>query len=155
MKRKLYTNLSVSVLSNIIILVLSLVIPRLFLLQYGSDTNGLLTTLSQIFSYIALLEAGISQATLVQLYAPLKSENREQISEIMSISRCYYRKVTVLYATLVVILAFIVPIIINSELKYWTIFLCVIFEGAAGLLFLFNSNNTIKCRWKRLCKRTY
>lgn len=144
MKRKLYTNLSVSVLSNIIILVLSLVIPRLFLLQYGSDTNGLLTTLSQIFSYIALLEAGISQATLVQLYAPLKSGNREQISKIMSISRCYYRKVTVLYATLVVILAFIVPIIINSELKYWTIFLCVIFEGAAGVInFYFFSTQTI------------
>ena len=144
MKRKLYTNLSVSVLSNIIILVLSLVVPRLFLLQYGSDTNGLLTTLSQIFSYIALLEAGISKATLVQLYAPLKSGNKEQISEIMSISRCYYRKVAVLYATLVVILAFIVPIIIDSELKYWTIFLCVIFEGAAGVInFYFFSTQTI------------
>ena len=92
MKRKLYKNLSVSVISNIIILVLSLVIPRLFLLQYGSDTNGLLTTLSQIFSYIALLEAGISQATLVQLYKPLKNKDTEQISEVMSISRSYYRR---------------------------------------------------------------
>ena len=68
MKRKLYMNLIVSVFSNVVLLILSLIIPRLFLLQYGSDTNGLLTTLSQIFAYIALLEAGISQATLVQLY---------------------------------------------------------------------------------------
>ena len=65
MKRKLYMNLIVSVFSNVVLLILSLIIPRLFLLQYGSDTNGLLTTLSQIFAYIALLEAGISQATLV------------------------------------------------------------------------------------------
>lgn len=144
MKRKLYKNLSVSVISNIIILVLSLVIPRLFLLQYGSDTNGLLTTLSQIFSYIALLEAGISQATLVQLYKPLKNKDTEQISEVMSISRSYYRKVTVLYATLVVALAFLVPIIIKSELNYWTIFFCVIFEGAAGVInFYFFSTQTI------------
>lgn len=144
MKRKLYMNLAVSVFSNVVLLILSLIIPRLFLLQYGSDTNGLLTTLSQIFVYIALLEAGISQATLVQLYGPLKSGDKKQISEIMSISRNYYRKVTSLYASLVLLIAVVMPFVIKSDLNYWTIFLCVIFEGAAGVInFYFFSSQTI------------
>lgn len=144
MKRKIYTNLSVSVISNAILLLLSLIVPRIFLLHYGSDTNGLLTTLSQIFSYVALLEAGISQATLVQLYGPLKNNDKGKISEIISISRRYYRKVTLIYALLVIILAIIVPLAIRSDLNYWTIFLCVIFEGAAGVInFYFFSVQTI------------
>lgn len=144
MKRKLYMNLIVSVFSNVVLLILSLIIPRLFLLQYGSDTNGLLTTLSQIFAYIALLEAGISQATLVQLYGPLKSGDKKQVSEIMSISRSYYRKVTGIYALLVLTIAAATPLIIKSELNYSTIFLCVIFEGAAGVInFYFFSSQTI------------
>ena len=61
-KKETFINLFVSVASNIVILVMGLVIPRVFLTHFGSDTNGLINTISQIFAYVALLEAGISQA---------------------------------------------------------------------------------------------
>lgn len=134
MSKNILTNIGVSFISNIILLLLSFFVPRLFLLQYGSDTNGLLTTLSQIFSYIALLEAGISQATLVQLYSPLKNRDTKQVSLVMSVSRYNYRKITYIYSLLVIMLSFFLPNVINSELDYWTICLCVLFEGAAGVI---------------------
>ena len=142
--KKIYTNLVVSVSSNCVLLLLSLIVPRLFLLKYGSDTNGLLSTLSQIFAYIALLEAGISQATLVQLYGPIKNGDKIGISEVLSVSRSYYRKITRLYALLVCVFALGLPYVINSDLDYWTIVFCVYFEGAAGVItFYFFSPQTI------------
>ena len=38
-----------------IILLLGLIIPRLVISNYGSDTNGVINTVSQVFTYMALL----------------------------------------------------------------------------------------------------
>ena len=54
-----------------LLLILGIVIPRIMITSYGSDINGLLTTISQIFTYMALLEAGIGQAARNALMEPL------------------------------------------------------------------------------------
>ena len=133
-KKETFINLFVSVASNIVILVMGLVIPRVFLTHFGSDTNGLISTISQIFAYVALLEAGISQATTNALYKPLRECNQKDTITVLCASRKYYRKVTHVYAVVVVVLAFILPLTIKSSLDYKTIFLVVLFEGAAGVV---------------------
>lgn len=133
-KRQTFINLFISVLSNIIILIMGFIIPRILLTHYGSDTNGLISTISQIFTYVALLEAGISQATLNALYKPLHDKDKQSTINVLFASRKYYRHVTHLYATLVIVLSIILPFIIKSELSYFTISLAVFFEGASGVV---------------------
>ena len=58
--------------SQLMILVLGLIVPRIILVNYGSDTNGLTNTIVQIFTYLALLQSGISQAAKNALYKPIK-----------------------------------------------------------------------------------
>ena len=95
--RKLLVNLGMSIVSQAIILFLGFVIPRIIMVSYGSDTNGLTSTITQVFTYMSLLEAGISQATRNNLFKPIKEDNREEISYWMSVSRRYFRKISVLY----------------------------------------------------------
>ena len=59
-KKKTLTNLTVGVVTQLIVIALGLIVPRIVLVNYGSDTNGLINTIGQIFTYMALLEAGIS-----------------------------------------------------------------------------------------------
>ena len=83
---------------------MGLIIPRILLTHYGSDTNGLISTITQIFTYVALLEAGISQATINALYKPVQEKNEKMIINVLFASRKYYRNVTYVYAAIVIVL---------------------------------------------------
>lgn len=106
--------------------------------SYGSDKNGLLSTISQIFAYMALLEAEIGQAARNALYKPISQGDRRGISRIASIARRYFRKVTIYYGICVLVLSLACPIIIKTDVDSFTVFLVVLFEGLAGVISFYN-----------------
>lgn len=110
---------------------LGLIVPRIIITHYNSDINGLTSTITQIFSYMALLEAGIGQATTNALYPFIngKKHDANKISEIMAVSRHYYRKVTLVYAAVVLFMAIILPLVLKTNVSYFTVFGVVLFEG--------------------------
>ncbi|WP_026497683.1 lipopolysaccharide biosynthesis protein [Butyrivibrio sp. WCD2001] len=143
-RKKKYYNIFFSFGSQFIIISLGLIVPRIILTGYGSDTNGLTSTVTQIFTYMALLEAGIGQATRNALYKPVSEKNKGEISKIMSVSRHYYRKVTVFYGLIVVLLAALLPFVIKSKISYFTIFLVVLFEGMTQVISFWFTENWIQ-----------
>lgn len=140
-RKKTWYNIIFGFGSQIIIIALGLVVPRIVLTHYGSDTNGLTSTVTQIFTYMALLEAGIGQAARNALYAPVKANDKNGISYIMSVARRYYRKITVYYGIGVLVLSGILPLIIKSKINYWTIFLVVFFEGMSQVVNFWYTEN--------------
>lgn len=148
-KKKSIYNMLIGFFSQIIILALGFIVPRIILTHYGSDANGLTSTITQIFSYMALLEAGIGQATTNELYPYIngKNKDKDKISEVMSISRLYYRKVTTLYGVVVIILSILLPLVLKTNIPYWTVFFIVLFEGMTGVVsFWFIQNwTTLLC----------
>ena len=134
-KKNIY-NILVSIISQLVLLVLGIIVPRIILTHYGSDTNGVTSTITQIFAYMALLEAGIGQSTRNALYPYLdnKNKNIDKICEIFSISRRYYRKISVVYFLVVIALSFVLPLLLKSNLSYFTILGVVLFEGATGVV---------------------
>lgn len=141
MKRNAGINAITGGVTQIIIIVLGILVPRIMITNYGSDTNGLTSTLTQIFSYIALLEAGIGQSTRNALYKPIAKGNREEISAVMTLSRKYYWKITRYYAGIVVAASVIMPILLKTKLSYHTICLVILFEGLSGVVrFMYTEN---------------
>ena len=61
-------NIVFGVLGQVITIVIGIVLPRMFIISYGSEVNGMLSSVNNIFTYIALLEAGIGTATVQALY---------------------------------------------------------------------------------------
>ena len=144
MKKTAIQNSLVSFICQVIIVVLAMVIPRLVMINYGSDTNGLTNAVTQIYTYMALLAAGIGQATQNALYKYLSDEDRHGISRIMSIARRYYRKISVIYAVTVLIVSAILPFVFKTEVSGWVVSLYVIFGGATSLIsFYFTSLWTV------------
>ena len=93
-------NAVTGLITQLIIIALGLIVPRIMITNYGSDTNGLTNTLTQIFSYIALLESGIGQSTRNALYKPITENDRDGVCKILSVSRKYYWKITKYYAAI-------------------------------------------------------
>ena len=120
--------------TKLITIALSFLIPRLFITSYGSEVNGLLSTISQIFTYLALLEAGIGTASVNALYKPLDRENREQVNEVLSQSRMYFRKVTRVYVVCVMGFACIYPFVAHSSMDKWTISAVILLQGATSCI---------------------
>lgn len=135
-------NIFVSIISKVALLAFGFIVPRIIITAYGSDMNGLLGTVTQIFSYMALLQAGIGQATLNMLYKPIANGDKEEVSLIMSSSRAYFRKATLIYICFFVCLSIIFPFIVNTSLDYKTVFFIVFFEGASEII----SYMYIQCR---------
>lgn len=133
-KKRTINNIIFGFGTQVIIIVLGLFIPRLVMLNYGSDTNGFTATVQQIFTYMALLEAGIGQSTLNSLYEPVAKNDRLSISQRMSASRSYYRTVTRWYAALVIVMSVVLPFILNTNINKVVAGSVVFFEGMSAVI---------------------
>lgn len=134
MKHKAFLNVLTGVVGQVVILVLGFVIPRLMIHGYGSDTNGLLSTITQIFTYMALLEAGIGQAARNALYKPIVEGDRDRISYISSVAQAYFRRISIYYFMGVIILALVLPRLLKSNVDPLTISLITLLQGMSGVI---------------------
>ena len=62
-------NIVMAVISQIIGVALAIMIPRLVITGYGSEVNGLLSTIGNIYTYLALIETGIGTVAVQALYS--------------------------------------------------------------------------------------
>ena len=141
---KLKKNVLVGFGGQIIVMIFGIIVPRIMMLNYGSDVNGMISTITQIFAYMALLEAGIGQASKNVLYQFLTKHDNEGVSKIVSIAQSYYRRITIIYGVVVIALSFVLPLVLKSVVDYWTIFGVVFFQGFGGVIsFFFIENQTM------------
>ena len=135
-KRSIY-NLICSAIGQIVTICVGLLLPRLFVVNYGSEINGLLNSLTQIFVYMNLFEAGVGAVTLQALYKPIADGDYTGINGILSATNKYYKKTGVLYLISLVLLSLLYPLIITSGLDYLTICLVTLFFGMSNVLLFF------------------
>lgn len=133
-KTKLIKNIITGFGGQLIIIILGLIVPRIFITSYGSDVNGLLSTITQVFSYMALLEAGIGQAAKNLLFKPFQEKDKDGISEIASIAKSYFRRLTLIYGAGVIAIAFILPFVLKTNVDNITIVLIILLEGMSGVI---------------------
>ena len=135
------------VISQVVTLLLGIIIPKLMIVSYGSEVNGLLSSIRQVFVYVALLEAGIGTASLQALYAPVALGDNKRICEIMAATSAYYKRTGVLYGIAVIGLAIFYPIIVKSDIPVMVVVAVILFQGASGVInYFFQGKFTILLR---------
>lgn len=122
------------IISQVVTLLLGIMMPKLLIVNYGSEVNGLLSSVRQIFVYVALLEAGIGTASLQALYSPVAKNDHQRTSEIMAATDRYYKRTGLLYGITVVFLAFIYPLVVKSNISMPIVSGVIIFQGASGVI---------------------
>ena len=127
-------NILFSFLSQIITMALGFILPRLLITGFGSEVNGFFSTVTQLYSYLEVLRAGVGMAAIQALYGPIVKNNNGEISKIISTSKKYFNKLGVVYlgATLALAIGFV--LFGNVNLSKHEVFLIVITQGVAGWL---------------------
>lgn len=142
-KSKLIKNLITPIVTYGLLLVASIVTSHTVLVGYGSESNGLINSVNQIFSYLALLEAGIGTATTQALYNVI-AKSKEQTQDVLGASQAYFRSSARVYSLAVIVTSFVWPIMVDSTIPYWTIWGLVFFQGVANVI-SFSYSSTITC----------
>ena len=90
-------------------------VPRSIIAAYGSQVNGLISSLTQMIGCFALVEAGISGAATFALYRPLATGDWENVNKIASASKRFYRQSGALFLVLLVALSVVYPLFVACE----------------------------------------
>lgn len=132
-KKKGLLNLIFSLIYKVVTMVIGIIIPVLFITSYGSEINGLQSSVQQIFSYMLLLEAGVGSATLQSLYAPVRTEDRDKCNAYLSATSKYYNKIGIIYFALLVIVSIGYALVVNVEtMVFIEVCVYVVITGAAS-----------------------
>lgn len=131
-------NTTASALQQIVMFVVGLIIPSICLKYYGSETNGLVSSITQFISYITLIEAGISASMVYYLYKPLSENDDAKVSSIVSAARITYRKLGCAVVGLSLLLALGYALLSQVKgLSHFDLFLLVLAMGVSGSLEFF------------------
>ncbi len=132
----LFNAVSASAL-QVVTLAAGFIVPRIMLTTYGSDINGLVTSVTQFIAYFKLVEAGLASAAVYALYAPLARREIGGINSILSAARNFYNKSGYIFVSLVLCLAVSYPVFVNSPslTRLETAVLVLVIGGAGTLEF--------------------
>ena len=110
------------------------VLPSMILNTYGASLHGYTTTVSNIMSYVALVNAGLAPAAVQALYTPLAKKDTYRLNQILNAIGHFYTISGCLYTIIVVIIACILPFILSNQLPSMLIALLMIVIGASSTL---------------------
>ena len=120
-------NLISSLVYQIALISLSFLLPRLYLENFGSEVNGVLSTIKQIFTYMCLLEAGVGLATTQALYKRIGEKDFDSASEVLSATNTYYIKTGIIYSAIVLLIAVVYAFFLTTSIDSNVLFFIVIF----------------------------
>lgn len=125
--KKTVLNIFSSLSLQIIVIISSLIVPKLIISSFGSDVNGLVTSITQFLAYITLLESGIGPVVKAALYKPLATKNKHEIVNILKSTEKFFKTIGKIFIVYLILLFMFYPILVNNEFNYlYTISLILI-----------------------------
>lgn len=133
------TNIVFSLVLQMITAIGGLVIPRIIIPTYGSEANGLVSSINQFLSYIALLEAGIGGVINAALYKPLSEKNMAKVSQIIKAAKLFYRKIGYIFILYILILCVLFPLFASKTFDaFYIVFMVIILSISTFLQYFFS-----------------
>ena len=108
------------------------VLPPLVVRTFGSEVNGMVSSITQFIVYLNIVEAGIGAAAIAALYRPLAEGDKDGVSGILSATRLFYLRSGIAFTALVLVLSFAYPLLIGSQVDRTTSGLMVLVLGISG-----------------------
>ena len=129
-----FRNIAANIFAQIVTILLGIIIPRLMLVNLGSEANGLFTSIGNVLVYVALLEAGVGAAATQALYAPIATKNRQRVNEIVAAVDHFYKRTGRWYLAVILLLTLAFPFTIDSTLPKWQIMAVMFLSGMPGVI---------------------
>ena len=125
--KKAIMNIISTLILQIITIICGFIVPKLIISTYGSDVNGLLSSITQFLAYVTLLEAGFGPVIKSILYKPVAKNDKKSIEKILKSSENIFKRITYIFIVYVAILCIVLPVFLNKDFdKIYTLSLIII-----------------------------
>ena len=111
-------NILSSLLLQLFTIANGFILPRILLQTFGSETNGLISSLCQFLNYISLLEGGINGVIMASLFKPLAKNDQAKISSIVATSKKFFRRISLVFVVYSIGVALAYPMLSNSSFSF-------------------------------------
>jgi len=133
-KKFLYNSLTTA-FYQLIVMLTGFVTPRIMLKYYGSEINGLISSINQFITYFNLVEAGLSGAAIYALYKPIAYQDHKAINSVVSAAKRFYTQAGYIFISLTLGLAVFYPLFIKIQvLNQFEVMLLILVLGVNGAL---------------------
>lgn len=115
MTNALRLNTLMSLLLQVTTVICGFVVPWLILRSFGSDVNGVVSSINQFLQVVALLEFGVGAVIQTALYKPLAYKDNNSVSAIYSSGTRFFRRIALILLGYVAVLIAIYPFMVADR----------------------------------------
>jgi len=113
--KKALINAIFAIIMEMFTVLSGIIVPRLIIGQFGSEINGLLSSITQFLAYLKLLESGVGGVVKAALYKPLSDNDTDKISSVIKAAERFFRKIATVSIVYIAILAIIFPLLVTKS----------------------------------------
>ena len=116
-KKALYNVVS-NLILQFIIVIYGFIVPKVIIQSYGSNVNGLISSITQFLAYIALLESGFGPVVKATLYKPIANKDKKAIGSILKASEKFFRTISYIFLIYIFVLSIFFPMLVRNDFDY-------------------------------------
>lgn len=137
-------NLASAIILQMVTMASGLILPRLLISTFGSEVNGLVSSITQFLSFISLLEGGLGAIVLSELYKPIKENDNEKIVDILNECQNFFCKLSIAFIIYSLFLSIVYPLLCNVDFSFiYVSSLVVILSISTLIRYLFAISNRL------------
>lgn len=125
--KKAFYNILSNLILQFVIVIYGFIVPKIIISNFGSNVNGLISSITQFLAYITLLESGFGPVVKAALYKPIAEKDNKMIANILRTAEKFFRTIAIIFILYIFMLTLIYPRIVNNEFeRIYTISLILI-----------------------------
>lgn len=133
-------NVSLAIISNVIGLLLSFIVRKIFIMKLGNEFVGLNSLFTNILGILSFAELGIGVAITASLYAPLQNRNYDLVNSYLVFYRKFLHRVAIFIEIVGIIVGLFIPYMIHghsffSDFQLWIYFFLYTSSSAISYVF--------------------
>jgi len=127
--KKALANIIASLILQFVTVVCGFIVPRLIIRTFGSNINGLTTSITSFLGYITLFEAGVGGVVRASLYKPLSNKDISSISGILKATEKFFKSLSYVFIGYLFVIALYFSFFANKGYDIFFTFSLVLIIG--------------------------
>lgn len=145
-KGRLYNtvrNMSWQLINQVLIMALGVILPKYVISVYGSEVNGLTSTIKHVLTLVTIVQAGLGSSATYLMYKPLEDNDRVYIASLLQSIKRIYRIIALVVAGIGLVVSVLLAYTIEGSIAQQYIFIasfitCI--DSAMSLYFTASCN---------------
>ena len=129
MKKKIFYNITSSLVMEVVSVICAFILPRMIISDFGSEYNGMVSSITQFLSVVTLLRSGVGGVTKAALYKPLAENDTYKLSIIVKSTERFMRRIVFIFIAFLLIFASLYPLLVSNEFGWLFTFSLVLILG--------------------------